>query len=113
MVVISNYLRADVIKELKDCKAIMRRDTGCHKIDVDYATERGIIISNLPEFASAVVPDHAMMLMLAAARELSLMQHATALRGWIRIRESEGQLQRGVSSRLTGLRPHRLKASVR
>jgi D-3-phosphoglycerate dehydrogenase len=87
-VVISNHLKANVIEALKNCKAIMRRGTGCDKIDIGYATEKGIIVANLPEFASTVVSEHAMMLILALARKLPVMQHAMQSRDWIRIRKT-------------------------
>lgn len=88
VMVISNYLGADVIEGLKKCRAIMRRGTGCDKIDVDYATEKGIIVANLPDFASSVVAEHALMLMLALARKLPVMQQAMESRDWIAIRQA-------------------------
>ena len=87
VVVTSNYLSAEVIKELKNCKAIMRRGTGCDKIDIGYATENGIIVANLPEFANTVVAEHAMMLVLAVARKLPVMQYAMQSSDWISVRK--------------------------
>lgn len=88
VVVISNYLRASVIDKFSNCKAIMRRGTGCDKIDIGCATKNGIIVANLPDFADTVVADHAMMLLLALARKLPVMQLAVQRRDWIRIRNT-------------------------
>ena len=83
VVVTSDYLRRDVIDMMKRCKAIIRKGTGCDKIDVDYATERGIIVTNLPGFAFEDVADHAMMLVLALARRLPWLENAMAERDWV------------------------------
>jgi len=83
VVVVSNYLRANVIKEFQKCRAIMRRGTGCDKIDVDFATERGIIVSNLPVFAITDVADHAILLMLALARMLPQVSRAVETKTWL------------------------------
>ena len=87
VVVISNYLQAKVITKLRNCRAIMRRGTGCDKIDIDCATEHGIVVANLPDFANKIVADHAMMLLLAVARKLPVMQNAIQSRDWVRIRK--------------------------
>lgn len=86
IIVISNYLRANVIDELKNCKAIIRKGTGCDKIDLDRATEKGIIVTNLPDFANQDVADHAILLMLAVARKLPVMQKSMETRDWINVK---------------------------
>lgn len=95
VVVVSNYLRADVIDKLEKCRLIVRRGTGYDKIDVDCATARGIIVTNLPDFACDIVADHAIMLMLALARSLPVMEHAMADRNWISVRNGNPLVKLG------------------
>ena len=54
--------------------------TGTDKIDVARATERGIIVSNVPEFGVEDMADHSMAMILALLRRLPQM-HADMLAG--------------------------------
>ena len=84
--VVSDYVKRDVIEQLKCCKALMRRGTGFEKVDIGYATERGIIVTNLPAYSLSNLADHAMMLMLALARRLPWYENALEKRDWIQSR---------------------------
>lgn len=88
VVVISGYLPAKVIDKLDKCRLIMRRGTGCDKIDIDRATERGIMVANLPAFAIEDVADHAIMLMLAVARNLHKLLGGVDGRDWVNLKKS-------------------------
>jgi len=78
VMVVSAYLRAEVIAQMTRCKLISRLGTGVDKIAVDEATRRGIIVANLPDFCTEEVADHTLALLLAAARQLPL--YAAAMR---------------------------------
>ena len=88
VMVTSNYLPRKVIEKLDNCKAIIRRGTGCDKIDIGTATERGIMVANLPAFAFTDVADHAMLLMLALARHLPVIEKAIEQRDWSNIKKN-------------------------
>ncbi len=70
LMIISAYLKASVIRELTRCKIISRLGTGVDKIDIEQATQQGIIVANLPDFCTEEVADHTLALLLAAARQL-------------------------------------------
>jgi len=70
VMIVSAYLRAPTIKRLSKCRIIARLGTGTDKIDVQLASDQGIIITNVPDFATTEVADHTMALLLSAARKL-------------------------------------------
>lgn len=70
IMVISAYLGAEVIRQLRRCRVISRLGTGVDKIAVEEATRRGIPVAYLPDFCTEEVADHTMALLLAAARQL-------------------------------------------
>lgn len=70
IMIVSAYLHGVVLKELKNLKVISRIGTGVDKIDVEEATRQGIIVTNLPDFATDEVADHTMALLLSVARQL-------------------------------------------
>lgn len=96
--VVSNYITAEVIDHLNKCKLIMRRGTGCDKIDIKRATEKGIMVANLPVFATEDVADHAMLLMLAAARGLKPLMDSMVKHDWM----EEKVRNRAQATRITG-----------
>ncbi|TES85736.1 MAG: C-terminal binding protein, partial [Candidatus Aminicenantes bacterium] len=49
-----------VIKFLDRCKVICRYGVGVDNIDVEAATERGIIVANVPDYCVDEVSTHAM-----------------------------------------------------
>jgi D-3-phosphoglycerate dehydrogenase / 2-oxoglutarate reductase len=59
-----------VIKELSKCRVIVRYAIGVDVIDVKCAEEEGIHVCNVPDYGVDEVSDHAMLLLLAAARKL-------------------------------------------
>ncbi|MFQ5796358.1 MAG: C-terminal binding protein [Candidatus Bipolaricaulia bacterium] len=67
-----------VIESLERCRVIARYGIGVDTIDIDAATERGIVVVNVPSFCEDEVSDHAMTLILTCRRKL--FQYAAAVR---------------------------------
>ncbi|MBW9222983.1 phosphoglycerate dehydrogenase [Methanothermococcus sp. SCGC AD-155-E23] len=63
-------LTRDILEYAKKLKIIARAGVGVDNIDVEYATERGIIVVNSPDASSISVAELTMGLMLAAARNI-------------------------------------------
>ncbi len=59
-----------VIRELKSCKGIVRYGTGIDNIDLKAASEKKIVVANVPDFCTDEVADHCLLLILACARRL-------------------------------------------
>src|SRR5262249_32860972 len=80
------------------CEVIARYGTGVDIVDVDAATRRGILVTNVPnDWCENEVADHAMALLLAAARKIVAYDQACRVGTW--------QWQ-------TGYPIHRLRGSV-
>ena len=71
-IVITNKvpLRADTIAELPKLKMIAVAATGTDIIDLKACKERGIVVSNIREYAIATVPEHTMGLILSLSRSI-------------------------------------------
>lgn len=61
---------AELIKTLDNCKIIVRVGTGVDAIDIPAATEKGIWVTNVPDYSIDEVSSHAIALMMAQARHL-------------------------------------------
>ena len=65
-------LTADIIKKAENMKIIARAGVGVDNIDLDAATEKGIMVVNSPESTSVTVAEHTMGLILSMARKISI-----------------------------------------
>ncbi|HID47420.1 MAG TPA: phosphoglycerate dehydrogenase [Methanococcaceae archaeon] len=63
-------LTREVLEHAKKLKIIARAGVGVDNIDLEYATERGIIVVNSPDASSISVAELTIGLMLAAARNI-------------------------------------------
>jgi D-3-phosphoglycerate dehydrogenase len=98
--IIAQYaaIGAKVIGALIRCQVIARYGTGVDIVDVDAATRRGILVTNVPnDWCENEVADHAMALLLALARRICAYDQACRAGTW--------QWQ-------TGYPIHRLRGSV-
>jgi D-3-phosphoglycerate dehydrogenase / 2-oxoglutarate reductase len=74
---------ARAINTFTRCKVIARYGTGVDIVDVDAATRRGILVTNVPNsWCQNEVADHAMALLLAAARKICGYDRATRAGTW-------------------------------
>lgn len=60
---------SNVIRVARQCISVGRFGIGLDNIDVDTATEAGIIVTNVPAYCVDEVSDHAMALLLSCARK--------------------------------------------
>jgi D-3-phosphoglycerate dehydrogenase len=83
--VIAQYatVGARAIDAFTRCRVIARYGTGVDIVDVDAATRRGILVTNVPnDWCQNEVADHAMALLLAAARKICTYDRATRAGTW-------------------------------
>ena len=71
-----------VIESLKRCKVIARYGVGVDNIDVEVATEYGIIVANVPDYCVDEVSTHTMSLILACARGITLLDRKIREKKW-------------------------------
>lgn len=70
----------DVLKEMKECAAIVRFGVGVENIDLDQATREGIIVANVPDFCVDEVSETVCASILALNRKTHSM-HRSVLDG--------------------------------
>lgn len=61
-----------VFEGLSDLKAVGRYGIGVDSIDLDAATEHGVQVLNVPDYCIEEVPTHALSLLLACVRKVSM-----------------------------------------
>ena len=71
-----------VIEQLDNCKVISRYGVGFNTIDVDAATEKGIIVGNVTDYCLDEVSNHAMALLLSLARKVTLLNSSVKNGNW-------------------------------
>ena len=65
-------LTKDILKNADNMQIIARAGVGVDNIDLDAATEKGIMVVNSPESTSVTVAEHTMGLILSMARKISI-----------------------------------------
>lgn len=61
---------ASVIEQLKNCKVMARTGIGVDNVDIDAASRKGIVVTNVPEYCEDEVSDHAMAMLLTLVRKI-------------------------------------------
>src|SRR5579862_8704302 len=76
-------LSREFLSALPDLKGIARLGIGVDNIDLDAATELGIVVGNIPEFCTDEVAEHAIGLMIAVARKFTVADGKSRNGGWV------------------------------
>ena len=63
-------ISARVIESLERCKIIARYGVGVDNVDLETARQKKIYVTNVPDYCSEEVSDHAIALLLACIRNL-------------------------------------------
>lgn len=81
---INQYARigSKTIAAMQQCKVIARYGVGVDIVDVDAATARGILVTNVRDYCTEEVADHAISLWLALARGLFPYDRSTHQGQW-------------------------------
>lgn len=82
LLVVSSAVPRVVIEQLEQCRVISRLGAGTDKIDIECATEQGIIVANVPDFCLNEQAEHVMTLLLASCRQLPYMMNAMRQGQW-------------------------------
>jgi D-3-phosphoglycerate dehydrogenase len=77
--IMNQYARvgAKTIAAMRRCRVIARYGVGVDIVDVEAATKRGILVTNVRDYCTEEVADHAIALWLALARKLVQYDRAT------------------------------------
>lgn len=77
----------DIIEATTKCQVISRFGIGLDNIDITAASERNILVTNVPDYCVDEVSDHALAMLLACARKIAFYDQ--------RIHNGEYRLQAG------------------
>ncbi|WP_136440398.1 C-terminal binding protein [Pacificoceanicola onchidii] len=72
----------DTITRMQKCEVIARYGVGVDIVDVDTATDKGILVTNVQNYCTEEVADHAISLWLTLARKLPDYDRATHAGIW-------------------------------
>jgi D-3-phosphoglycerate dehydrogenase / 2-oxoglutarate reductase len=95
-----------VIEQLTRCRFIMTLGIGYERLDVDAATERGILVANVPDYCQEEMSDHVMALILAWTRRIIKLRDVVRAGGWKQ--DPEPSIQRGIWPTMSRLRDQTL-----
>ena len=90
-----NFREEAVIRSLKKCKVINRYGVGYDNVNVAACTEMGIQVTYVPDYCIYDVSDHALALMMACLRQISLRDRMIRNGAW-------SIPSRGIAHRLKG-----------
>src|ERR1700722_17871159 len=63
----------ELLSGLPRLKGLLRSGIGVDAVDMEAATELGIVVGNVPEFCTEEVAEHALALLFAVARKIALV----------------------------------------
>jgi D-3-phosphoglycerate dehydrogenase len=65
-----------VLQALRNCRIVSRYGVGVDNIDLEAARQKKIYVANVPGYGTEEVSDHAVALLLACIRRITLRDHA-------------------------------------
>jgi len=71
-VFIKSKITAEIMDKLPNLRLIVTQSTGFDHIDVAYATQKGITVSNVPTYGDNTVAEHTFALLLSLARNTQI-----------------------------------------
>ena len=71
-----------VVESMPKCKLIIRYGVGLDTLDIPAATDHGIVVAHFPDFCQPEVANQTMLLLLACAKKLRLLDSAVRDGSW-------------------------------
>lgn len=90
------HVSAEVLAAATRCRIVARLGIGLDNIDVQFATRRGMLVTNVPDYCLKEVAEHTLALVLALGRKVAFYHQQTKsgqydLAGGPALRRLEGQ----------------------
>lgn len=75
-------ITGDIIRQLERCRVIGRFGIGVDNVDIEAATQAGIVVTYVPDYCLDEVSDHALALLLALARKVTYANQLVQAGRW-------------------------------
>lgn len=75
-------MSSEVVKGLEKCKIVSRYGVGYDNVDVAACTERGIWVTNVPDYCAEDVSDHAVAMLMSCLRQIPLRDRSVRNGKW-------------------------------
>ena len=75
-------ITAEIMAQMPNCRVISRYGIGVDTIDLDAATEAGIIVTNNPTYCVEEVAEHTIAMLMTAARKVAFYDRLVRNGGW-------------------------------
>lgn len=85
LIIVSCFTKitATVLESAKNLKAVLKYGVGVDNIDLDAATQKGVLVVNCPEYGSDTIAEHAFALMICLAKKLLHVDALVREKGWL------------------------------
>jgi D-3-phosphoglycerate dehydrogenase / 2-oxoglutarate reductase len=83
LIVSSAAMKLEFLSQLPKLKGIVRLGIGVDSVDLNAATDLGIVVANVPEFCQDEVAEHALGLLLAVTRKITVADRMTRHGEWV------------------------------
>jgi D-3-phosphoglycerate dehydrogenase len=70
VIVMYEAVDADLLDAMPNCRVVSRTGIGFDNVDLDAATERGVYVTNVPDYCISEVSSHTIALLLALERKV-------------------------------------------
>ena len=103
--IVRNHLPEDIFEHAPSMRSVVRHGVGLDMIPVDRATEKGIVVANLPGSNTTAVVEYCVAAMLHLRRGLAGMDDVLRTQGWAtsRPRADQGTELRATTCGIVGV----------
>ncbi len=81
-----------IVEGSPKCRVIVRYGVGFDTVDVDAATDNGVIVVNIPLFCLEEVSNHIIALLLACAKKLVMLNNYTKQGRWAEAKRTQAPM---------------------
>lgn len=78
-----------IFESLPNLKAVIRRGVGFDVVDLQAATDNGVVVINIPTFCGEEVSNHVLMFLLNIAKKFTLLSSLTKAGKWKEAKDSQ------------------------
>jgi len=98
-----SFITRGVLSSLQKLRAVVRYGIGYDRVDLEAATELGILIVNVPDFCQTEIANHVMTFILAWNKRLIALNAGVRAGDWVGIRRTINSRMGPTAGQLLGI----------